>query len=882
MDKKKQLWTICHVRMKELGVDDGAHRKRLKNEFIEIDVQDRYDYFLNYYENGTRWAKNDHNLLVPFLLGLCPNFDLGRESDFTVGEYPDIDVDYLDVVREYLMNEWAPERFGADRVCHIGTYSTYNLKQSLIDMARIFGRDRGEVLNVTKQFGAKDDEGDALTWDRAITLYPAFREYIKRHPDVADAAQKLCGRNRNMGQHAGGFIVSRVPLSGFVPLVRNKKDNQLTTAWTEGQSAQDLQEVGFIKMDLLSSKMSEQIVDCIGLIRKRHGIEKICAVEGGPNWSDDSYLDDPEALAMANKGDLRFVFQFDSDGMRRLVKQGGVTRFQDLEAYSALYRPGTLSTRMHERYCRRKKGQEEYDIHPLLRPYLEKTYGVMVFQETVMQILNKGGGIPLRDCIAVIKAISKKKIKRFAKHRVQFIINSQVILGLTEEQAKKFWDQIEAFAGYGFNKAHSCVYSHVSARQLWLKCHYPLEYYCSYLNHIRGSDEKLRDCSRDAAKHNVKVNPVDINKSEELFSIADDGEIYYGLSNIKHIGESVARNIVVERHKRPFVDLKDFLERCGTEAKPIQALLSLGAFEGDPAQSYQYYEYYKNFARKTNDRRKRFQVSMASYEEQIREVIGDSEFELIDEDGITALVDKAIDAEQKKKLRRLRGNYRRSIRSFLNNEAVNQKGPAALGDFVPPEKLGIKDDLLTILRDRTAAEMQFYGFTWTNPLVACNDLEDLTFAAYRNGSLALGPVEGAIQAVKEVTSRKGHKYRLVELVDANWEVGYINVWPNDFVELRDKLQEGNIVRMRLEAPNPKFAAERYSLESYPPYEKRRISPDLLASRVLVLWSPDDKLPSNDVTVTLDRVKSKSNDRGEDVERPQYTEICKEIEALLRG
>jgi len=876
MTKKELLKKLCLGRMKKLGILDAAHLARLKNELIEIEVQDQYEYFLGHCKSGTRWEHNDHNLLVPYLLNLCPEFDITKETAFTMGEFPDIDVDYLAVVREYLMNEWAPKKFGADKVCHIGTYSTYNLKQSLIDMARIFGESRTEVMNVTTQFGAKDDEGDALTWEKALTIYPSFREYVKNHPDVADAAKKICGRNRNMGQHAGGFIVSRTPLTGFVPLVRNKKDNQLMTAWPEGQSAQELQAVGLVKLDLLSSKMSTQIKDCIGLIRQRHGEVKISAREGGSNWSDHSYLDDPKCMEMANKGDLRFIFQFDSDGIRRLVRTGGVDGFQDLEAYSALYRPGTLSMGMHDVYCNRKKGKEVFDIHPVLEPYLQKTYGVAVFQESVMKVLNKAGGIPLRDCMAVIKAISKKKIEKFAKYKELFIRNSQRILGIKKEAAGQFWEQIEAFAGYGFNKAHSCVYTHVSARQLYLKCYYPLEYYCSYLNHIKGADAKMRDCVRDAARHNVTVNSIDINKSEEHFQIADDDEIYFGFANVKHVGEKVATRLVEERRNGPFTDFQNFLDRFGTDAKIIQALVSLGAFEGDPVCLYEYYEYYKDYHTKQTQRRKRYEVALKRYEDQFHEFAGHN-FAFGTEEQITFAIDNIDDEEAKAKLRRLRGNYRRTLTNNTNNER-NDTGPVSFENFVSPKKSAIKEDLRKILQDKAVAEIEYYGFTWSSPLESCPNLEGDTFAEYRSARLALGPVEGAIQDVREVKSRKGNKYYVVQLLDANWELGFVNVWTADMAEFTDKLKPGNIVRMRLQAPNPKFASERYSLESYP-RKRRGITREQSNARVMILRSPDQevKVVTNEPPITLDKEREKKLEVKEDVET---AELYQDLDKLL--
>lgn len=840
LDKKQELTSICVNRLKELGLVDEKYRRKLRDEIIEIDVQGQFDYFLDHYNRGSYWNENVHNLLVPFLLGLCDSFDITQDSAATMGEWPDIDVDYIDAVREYLRYEWAPKVFGKDHVCNIGTYSTYNLKQSLLDMARVHGKDRYELLAITKQFATKDDDGDALTWESAIELYPAFRKYCEENPDVATSARNMCGRKRNQGQHAGGFIISSVPITDFVPLVRNNLDEPLRTAWSEGQSAQDLQEVGLIKLDVLSSEMQAQIADCIGMISSRYGIDKICALEDGPNWSDDSYLNDPDCMKMADRADLRFVFQFDSDGIRRLVKMGGADGFRDLEAYSALYRPSALSSKMHESYCNRKNKKEEYSIHPRLEPYLSKTYGVLVYQEDVMNVLNVAGGIPSRDCYDVIKAISKKKIEKFAKYKDLFISNCQERLDMSQEQAAEFWNYIEAFAGYGFNKAHTCTYTHVSARQLYLKCHYPVEFFCSRLNRIKGSDELLRDCKRDAESHGVRVNPIDLNRSLENFSIycegipSDKDEIYFGLSKLKFVGEDVSRRIVELRNQRPFEGFEDFLSRFGTDAKVVQAVIALRLFdEADPVTLYSYYEAYKQHHKQQDARIKRFDSALEKYALQLKEITG-LNYELSIESIERAIVKLEEDKNTAavKLLNRMKGNFKRTM---TNNASRSVQEMPSLKDFVCPENFKIKDDVLELLTDREKAEMHYYGFCWTSPMADCPDVEGFTFDKFNNanyGPNQAGPVEGIIQESREFTSKKGTRYRVVELMDANWECNKIYVWEDENVRFKPILRNGNFVRLRIVHSN--FGTSNYNLQSYPRHKRHLAPPKDSDFRVVLL------------------------------------------------
>jgi DNA polymerase-3 subunit alpha len=292
-------------------------------------------------------------------------------------------------------------------------------------MVRVHGESRDQILALTTNLQTKDDEGKVLTWESAMRTDPLLNKYCEEHPEIAKAAQKLIDRNRGMGVHAGGLIVSSIPLTDLVPLVK-RKDSPQASAWVEGLHGQDLQPVGLIKFDLLVISNLLQIAHCCKLINDRHGIDKICAQPGQSNWSNiEEYRNNPESLAMADEGDLKCIFQFDSPGIRSLAKAGGVTRFEDLVAYSSLYRPGPLNMKMHDRYVERKRCREEYKLHPVLDEILKDTYGVIIYQEQVMKILHIIGNIPMRDVETVRKAISKKKVEQFIKYKEVFIKNGK-------------------------------------------------------------------------------------------------------------------------------------------------------------------------------------------------------------------------------------------------------------------------------------------------------------------------------------------------------------------------------------------------------------------------------------------------------------------------
>lgn len=452
IDTKEEIIKVCYTRIKELNLFDQKHKDRLLYEIKQIDIQMEYDYFYDLYIKQEKFEKNENNLFVCYLLGLVDDFDINKEPVMIQGEFPDIDTDFEADVCDYIRDEWAPKTFGEENVCAIGTYGTFGIKSSLIDVARVFGKDRQEVLNITTKIGLKDEDGKALVWDTAIEEYPALKEYCDNNPDVSDATQRLLNRNKSVGTHAGGLIISSKRIDDLVPFV--KTSDNIVSAFGEGLSGTDLGPLGFVKIDTLRLKTLTQIAKICRLVQERHGLKSICALPDRPNWSnEDSYIMDAKAIALANTGAMKCIFQFDSDGIREMVKRGGVTCFNDLVAYSALWRPGPLTSSMDERFIERKRGREVYDLHPILLPILKDTYGIMIFQEQTLKILRSVGGIPDMHCEIVRKAISKKKVKIFKKYKEMFLKNGQKVLGWTLEQVDDLWNQIEAFAEYGFNRS---------------------------------------------------------------------------------------------------------------------------------------------------------------------------------------------------------------------------------------------------------------------------------------------------------------------------------------------------------------------------------------------------------------------------------------------
>jgi len=886
---EKGLWHVFDKR--NLG---EKYRKRLEWELREIDVQGKAEYFLKLFSEKNK-CKNTNNIIVPWLLGICDDFNVDVDPKFVQGDMPDIDVDYLSEVRDYLKNKWALETFGEEYVCNISNYTTFGMKSALIDMARVHDNPREEILELTKNLDSKDEDGNVMTWESAMELYPKLKKYCEDHPEATAAAHKLINRNRGMGQHAGGLIISSVPLSDMVPLVK-RKDNPQASAWVEGLNGQDLQPVGLVKFDLLVISNLKQISTCCELVKKRKNIKSICANNDDSDWTDvSSWRNDQKSLAMANEGDLKCIFQFDSEGIRRLVKAGGVDRFEDLVAYTALYRPGPLGMLMHERYTKRKKEEEEYTLHPLIEPILGNTYGVMVFQEQIMKILNIVGEIPLRDCEVVRKAISKKKAEGFKKYEIMFIENGQKNLDATQEEVQSLWEQIKSFAEYGFNMSHSVAYTYVSSRLLYLKAHHPQEFYAAVLSCETLSD-KIKDYKIEARRHDVEMQKVDINKSKETFSLVDD-VIYYGLSNIKGVGEVPAKKIV---DNQPYANFEDFLFKFGTDASILKALVGLRCFkDADPITLWKFYEHYKSAVKKIEDKRKRFIDGMENYEEdfskiclgesrKLTDLVGDNVFddpewkkydidEIIETEKIVESTtgERRIEVEyikvkgtddfvevqterfykkmlvkktynKLKELKKIWARRQRAIKKFDESKVFDLP---KLIDFNSDEHQ-IDKTFAKELRSVSSCELKYYGFAWEHDLEKSSDFKGYTFQILREHENCIVPVEIKVLSIKKNKTKNGKDYISIEAEDAMGEKNRIFFWEEDVFRWEEELKKDNLLRVRLSPPSGGFNGHSLERNLRDPNKRwqQKYPTKELDFRVIVLKNPasdDEKYQTDD-------------------------------------
>lgn len=759
------LQEICVNKLKELNLLD--YEKRLTEELKEINSQDFSTYFLSIKEK----KENENNLLVPYLLGICDEVDLKNDPVFDYGDFPDLDIDMLPEIRDYLMNDYTKKAFGDKYVCNIVTYQTYKLKNTFLDIVRLFDLDRKEALAITSQIKDKDSEGKEMTLDEALEVYDDLRNYFDKYPDVAMAVRKMMSRIKSMGQHASGVIISNVPIDQYVPLVKVPGNDSPCSSWGEGLKTTDLGPVGFVKFDFLALNANMKIALACHLVEQMYG-EKVSALPGQGNWSDLSYLNDAKSLEMAKKGDLGMVFQFDaSDGIRRLARQCGIESFNDLAAVAALFRPGTMKMNVHEKYCDRKNNKEQFEFHTVTKDFMSTTYDLMIYQEQVMKMLNVVGKIPLKDCEIVRKAISKKKVEYFSKYQEMFVENGQKVLGWEKERLENLWKTIEAFSLYSFNKSHSVAYTYVTARMLYLKANYPLPFYAAVLTCTNDTGDKgfakLKSYRMEAERHGIRVNRLNVNKSKDIMNIIN-GEIYWSFDKLKGISKDTAKMI---SEKQPFVNYEDFLEKVGTDSKILKPLIALGLFEGDPIKLWKYCEYYKKYL-------KDIQHNEDKIIKYRKEFCGE-----------------ALD----KKLSKYTGKI--ELIPFDEFE-----------DF----KVVIKDDYMELLKDREKAEEWYYGFVWSHQLEKCEKYGHHTVESFISNDMAVGPID--IQVINVVEKKGKVVYYRLEVEDALGTKVAINVWKEDFKQFEEEFVRGKCLRLQVCAPSGGFST--YTLSSFPKFKKR--------------------------------------------------------------
>jgi len=545
----------------EGGITD-AHRERMKFELSIIEKMGYASYFLIVWdfvrfavEQGIPCSARGSacGALVAYVLRLshvCPlEYDLlfERFLDPSRTEPPDIDIDFCRDRRQAVI-DYTKQKYGSANVSQIGTFGTLKAKAAIRDVARVLSIPPKDVDVIAKMV----PETLNITLDEALQESAELKGLYQSDPkikEVMDLARQIEGLARSAGTHAAGVVVSDRPISEYIPLQTISGKTDIITQW-EGPT---VEKAGLLKMDFLGLRNLTILDKAVANVRIHRGVE-IDPVK--------LPLDDKETFALLQRGETKGIFQLESGGMRDLLTKMKPDKFADIIATSALYRPGPLEGGMVMTYVDVKHGRQPLPrLHPIIDGVLDETYGVMVYQEQVMRILNRLGGIDLPQSYQCIKAISKKKLETIAKYREQFL-KGAASNNLPEPKAVELFGMIEKFAGYGFNKSHSTAYGAVAYQTAYLKAHYPQEFMAALLSCELGETDKLVEHVDDCRRMGITILPPDINVGDVEFSVLSD-KLTFGLGAIKGVGEAAVSAIVEERKANgPYKDIYAIAERC--------------------------------------------------------------------------------------------------------------------------------------------------------------------------------------------------------------------------------------------------------------------------------------------------------------------------------
>ena len=498
---------------------------------------------------------------------------------------PDVDIDFDDDGR-YRVFQYIEEKYGKEQISHVITYGTMAAKSAIKDVARVSRMSIEESNRLTKMVPDKPFEATVVEDGKKVTKefkpklgnclkYGELHEELENGNeltrDVLTYAGKLEGCIRQTGVHACAMIIGRSNLTEYIPI--SIANDKLTgeEVWVSQYDGHYIEEVGMLKMDFLGLRTLSIIKECQANIKKRHGIE-----------FDIEQIDinDPLTYELYSRGDTTSVFQFESPGMKEWLIKLQPTRFEDLIAMNALYRPGPMD--YIPDFVERKQGRQPivYDL-PEMEDTLQDTYGITVYQEQVMLLSRKLADFTRGQADTLRKAMGKK-LKDVLDSLKGLFIEGGTKNGHPQDMLEKIWADWEKFASYAFNKSHATCYAWVSYQTGWLKAHYPAEFQAANLTKNLSNMDEIKKIMDDCKKNGIKVLNPDINESESKFTVNKQGEIRFGLGGIKGFGENIVKAILADREENgPFADIFDFVERMSgvVNRKGFEALLHSGAFD---------------------------------------------------------------------------------------------------------------------------------------------------------------------------------------------------------------------------------------------------------------------------------------------------------------
>ena len=479
-------------------------------------------------------------------------------------EMPDIDTDFCPEGRDEIIR-YVTEKYGSDRVAQIITFGKMQAKAVIRDVGRALGIPYGEVDTIAKLIPGILN----IKLDNALKMEPRLQEEARKNEKIEQLlslSRSLEGLNRHSSTHAAGVVISDIPLVERVPLCRGPKDDIVTQF-----SMKDVSTAGLTKFDFLGLATLTVIKKTVDLIREGRGVSIDV---------DALSLDDADTYALLQKGDTDGVFQLESDGMKNILTEMKPDCIEDLIALIALYRPGPME--MVPDFIARKSGRKkiEYTV-PELEPILKETYGVILYQEQVMQIANLIGNYTMAEADILRKSMSKKIVEAMDRERPKFLVGAKNNR-LSEAKALEIWKQMEDFAKYGFNKSHSTAYGIVSFQTAYLKAHYPAEFMAALLSCEKDNRDKIIKHINGCRERGIRILPPDINESLSDFNVLGD-HVRFGLAAVKHVGAGAVEAIIEARQSGgPYASFNDFCQRVDLRRinkRVIESLIKCGAFD---------------------------------------------------------------------------------------------------------------------------------------------------------------------------------------------------------------------------------------------------------------------------------------------------------------
>ncbi|MFW6022923.1 MAG: DNA polymerase III subunit alpha [Halanaerobiaceae bacterium] len=592
----------CLEGLQENGMENNSEAiERMEYELEIIEQMGYISYFLivwdfvNYAEkNGIRVGPGRGSAagsLVSYLLGITKvnpleyNLIFERFLNPERVTMPDIDIDF-DEHRDSII-EYVSRKYGQERVAQIGTFGTMAARAAIRDIGRALNIPLRKVDHIAKLIPGTP----GITIDKAMEMKEKLQQYYQddeQTRELIDLARKAEGLPRHISTHAAGIVIGSENLSNVIPL--QKQDKSIITQLPMN----DLESLGLLKMDFLGLRNLTIINKALNLISNNHSIE--LDIENIP-------FDDPEVYRLLQSGRTLGVFQMESYLFQDLNQKLKPDRFSDLIALLALGRPGPLGSGLVDQYIDSRHGIREPEyLHPDLEPILNETFGLILYQEQVMEIASKLGGYTMGEADLLRRGMGKKKKELMANERERFL-NGALEKGIKEYTAHQIFDQMEYFAGYGFNKSHSTAYAMLAYQTAYLKVKYPAEFMAALLSTVMGNQKKVGQYIRECQEMGIEVLPPDINKSFYEFKPGRQDKIYYGLKAIKNVGRSSIDSIIESRQDEPYKSLEDFLQKVDLRRVNIQVIESLikaGAFSSFDTKRSQlmvkYEELYKKIS----------------------------------------------------------------------------------------------------------------------------------------------------------------------------------------------------------------------------------------------------------------------------------------------